>query len=167
MIQKRTIYDFCGNVFMIYGITMGILATLCLIVGEDAAEVSTIFAMGNKGLSITTMLQFFLMVVFLVGFEWLFFTDLLIKNWSLVARTVAMFAMVIMTVGVFAAIFKWFPVGMVSAWVAFLICFFVCAVVSIAVSVLKERNENKKMQEALERLALEVEGEGEEDTWEK
>lgn len=153
MLQKRTIFDFLGNVFMIYGITMGILVALCMLVGEDAREVSTMFMLGKEGLSISTMLQFFLMVVLLVGYEWLFLTDLLIKNWSIIARTVAMLVMVILTVGVFAAVFKWFPVDMAQAWISFLTCFFVCAAVSIGVSALKEKSENKKMQEALERLA--------------
>lgn len=152
MLQKRTIFDFLGNVFMIYGITVGILIVLSLLVGEDAREFSTMFVMGAKGLTPATLLQFFLMVVFLVGYEWLFLTNLLIKNWSIIARTVAMFSMVIVTVGVFAAEFAWFPVDMVQAWIAFLLCFFLCAAVSIAVSVLKEKNENKKMQDALERL---------------
>lgn len=152
MIKKRTIFDFLGNVFMIYGISVLILTVLCCIVGNDAKEMSSMFRLGDEGLSLETMLQFLGMVILLVAYEWLFFTDLLIKNWSMVVRTICMFALVIITVGVFAVLFGWFPVNMVEPWIAFLISFFVCATVSIFVSVLKEKNENKKMQEALERL---------------
>ncbi len=152
MIKRRTIFDFLGNVFMIYGITVLVLVMLCGFVGDEAVEISSMFRRGNDGLALDTMFQFFLMVVLLVSYEWLLLTDLVIKNWTLVIRTICMFALTIITVGIFAALFDWFPVNMVEAWVAFLLSFFVCATVSIVVSVLKERSENKKLQEALEHL---------------
>lgn len=152
MLQKRTIFDFFGNVFMIYGITIAILMVLSFVVGEDAKEISTIFSMGSKGLSISTMIQFLGMVVILVGYEWVLLTDLLIKNMSVLLRTAIMFLMNILTIGIFAALFEWFPIDMPMAWIAFLISFFFCAAVSVFVSVLKEKSENKKMQDALERL---------------
>ena len=152
MLKKRTIFDFFGNVLMIYGISVLILATICHFVGNEASEVSTMFGMDGEGLRTETLFQFLAMVVLLVAYEWLFLSDLLIKNWPLLIRTICMFAAVIFSVGVFAAEFGWFPVNMPRAWIAFLVSFFVCAAVSICVSVLKEKSENKKMQEALDRL---------------
>lgn len=152
MLKNKTIFDFLGNVFMIYGITVLILTVLCSVVGNEAREISTMFRLGNAGLNPETLFQFFCMVVLLVAYEWLFLTDLFIKNWPIVLRTVCMFIAVIISVGVFAALFGWFPVDMLEPWVAFLVSFFVCATVSILVSVLREKSENRKMQEALDRL---------------
>ena len=63
-----------------------------------------------------------------------------------------MFAGIIVSVGIFAAVCHWFPIDEVVPWVLFLVCFFVCAAVSILVSVLKERSDNKKMQAALTHM---------------
>lgn len=152
MLKKKTIFDFFGNVFMVYGVSVLILAVLCYFVGNEASEVSTMFGVDGKGLRPETLFQFLGIVVLLVAYEWLFLTDLLIKNWPLLVRTICMFVSVIVSVGVFATLFGWFPVNMPRAWAAFLVSFFICATVSICVSVLKEKSENRKMQEALDRL---------------
>lgn len=63
-----------------------------------------------------------------------------------------MFACIILSIALFAAVFQWFPVNQIKPWLMFFICFFVCASVSVLVSVLKEKSDNRKMQAALERL---------------
>ncbi len=150
--KKSSIFDFFINVFAIYGVTVIILSVLCLTVGEDAKEISTIFSMGSAGLGVNTCMQFLLLTVFIVILRWIFFTDVLIKRWSMIARMVGMIGVVILLVGVFAAVFGWFPVDMPTAWIAFLLSFFACAVVSTAVSAAKEKSENKKLQSALDKL---------------
>ena len=67
-------------------------------------------------------------------------------------RTVMMFVCVILSAGIFIAVFQWFPVNDIKSWTMFFICFFVCACISIVVSTIKEKSDNKKMQEALEHL---------------
>ena len=52
----------------------------------------------------------------------------------------------------FSAIFNWFPVTMPIPWIMFFICFFVCTLISTIISILKERSENKRMKEALEKM---------------
>ena len=66
-----------------------------------------------------------------------------------------MFGIVIIVVGIFATIFKWFPVTMPLPWIMFFVCFFVCTVISIIITMFKEKSENKKMEDALERLKKE------------
>ena len=150
--KKSSVFDFFINIFAIYGVTVIILSMLCLTVGEDAKEISTIFSMGNAGLGANTCMQFLLMAVLVVSLRWIFFTDWLMKRWSMIARMVGMIGVVILLVSLFAAVFGWFPLDMPKAWIAFLLSFFACAVVSTAVSVAKEKSENKKLQAALDKL---------------
>ena len=63
-----------------------------------------------------------------------------------------MFVCVILLIGIFAAIFQWFPVNDMKSWTMFFVCFFVCACISVVISAIKEKSDNKKMQEALEHL---------------
>lgn len=63
-----------------------------------------------------------------------------------------MFVCIIAGVAIFSAVFQWFPVNQFLPWVMFFVSFGVCATISVIVSVIKERHENRRMQQALERL---------------
>lgn len=152
MIKKDTIFDFMTNVMMIFGVSVMCLLLFTFIFGEDAKAVSTIFALGNKGIALQTLLQFFVSSFLITVLEWMFFTDKIFKKMSLTVRFILTFFSIVILIAVFATIFRWFPVNMVLPWVMFLICFAVCATVSVVLSVLKEKRDNAKLQNALELL---------------
>lgn len=155
MEERKTIFDYLGEVFMMFGITMMILIILALCFGEKAQTYSTLYTFGNKGLGLATMLQFFVALIIITGLKHLFFTDILIKNMSMAARTVSMLACVLAVIISFAICFDWFPVDMWEPWVMFFLCFGICFGVSVGITVLKERSENRKLEEALERIKKE------------
>lgn len=152
MRKKGTIFDYVGMVFKVFGFCMLCLNLFCLLFGETAKEISTIFTFGKAGLGIETMLEFFLVSVITVALQILFFTDMFIKKTPLAVRTVCMFAAEIMALAAFIVGCGWFPVNMWQPWAMFFLCFGICAGVSAVVSTLKEKSENRKMQEALQRL---------------
>lgn len=152
MRNKGTIFDYVGLVFKVFGFSILCLNLFCLLFGETAKEISTIFAFGSAGLGLKTMLEFFLISVITVGLQILFFTDMLIKKMPLAVRTVCMFTLEIAVLAAFIVVCGWFPVKMWQPWVMFFLCFGISAGVSVAVSGLKEKSENRKMQEALRRL---------------
>ena len=152
MNRKNTILDFLSHVFLIFGITVACLIAFVALFGADAGKVSTIFQLGNDGIAIATLLQYLLMAVVITALRMIFFTDTVIHNASIAVRTVAMFASIIIAIAVFAAVFGWFPVIMWEAWLAFFVCFAVCAAISIVISTIKEKSDNKKLQAALEHF---------------
>ena len=152
MLKKRTVFDFFANVLIIYSISIISISLFCFLFGENAKEVSTIFKLGNNGISLNTLIEFWALAIIISGMKWIFFTDIIIKNLSLTLRSVLMFGIVIIFVGIFSAIFNWFPVTMPIPWIIFFICFFVCTLISTIISMLKERSENKRMKEALEKM---------------
>lgn len=152
MIKKNTIFDYIINVMLVYGISIISICLFCFLFGEEAKDVSTIFCLGNTGVSITTLIEFLMISIIISGLRWLFFTDIIIKNLSITFRCALMFSCVIILIGVFAAVFKWFPVNMAMPWIMFFICFFVCASISVCFSLLKEKSDNKKIQDALNKL---------------
>lgn len=155
MIRKNTIFDFMTSVLMIFGISVISICVFTFLFGENAKEISTIFALGKNGIPLTTLIQFLIMAFIITAMKWIFFTDKLIKNLSIAFRTVLMFLSIIILIVVFAALFQWFPINMAAPWIMFFICFAVFAAASIVISTLKEKSENEKMQEALERLRQE------------
>ena len=152
MKQKNTILNFLNQVFVIFGGTVLCLMVFVFLFGEDAKRVSTIFGLGSEGIAESTLCQYLLLAVIITSLQWLFFTDRFIKRASITIRTVSMFISVILVIAVSATVFGWFRMYMWQAWLAFFICFAISAGISIAVSVLKERTDNAKLQEALERF---------------
>lgn len=155
MEKEKTIFDYLGQVLIIFGATMIILHILSLLVGESAKNMSTLFALGKVGLPTATAFQFLLVSILTVAYKYIFFTDKVIKNMSVPVRTALMYVMIIITIIVMNMLFGWFPQDMWEAWMGFLVSFALCSGISTLVAVLKDKSENDKMQQALERLKQE------------
>ena len=152
MDKKNGLLDYLSQVFMNFGITVVILNVFCMIFGEEAQTMSTLFQLGKDGLAVATMMQFLLAILLINGLRVVLMTDLLIKKMPLVLRIVAMFASVfgITTAGVI--VFGWFPVTDALAWVMFVGCFIISCAISTGISVIAEKQENKKFEDALKRF---------------
>ena len=156
MEERKTVFDYIGQVFATFGMTVMILNVFCCLVGEEAKGSAAIFSLGAQGLGADILNEFFLISVLIVGERFLFFTDVVLKKMSVPLRTAGMFATVIVSIVACSAVFGWFPIGMWQAWAGFFVSFFVCAGVSVVVTVLRERTENRRMEEALRRLKKEM-----------
>lgn len=151
MDKNFSVLKFLSQVFIIYGITTGLLNILCILFGTSAYGLSTIFSLGNAGISVATSSQFFLAVSIIVGLRAIFMTDILIKKMPLAARIIAMFASAFVTIIVFIVLFDWFPADVPMAWIMFIVCFVISCGVGTAISVLAEKQENRRLEEALKR----------------
>lgn len=155
MNKKDTIFDFLIHVLVVFAISIISICLFAFLFGKEAGEVSSIFALGEKGIPLSTVVQFLVLALIITVIRWIFFTDRIIKTLSLALRTIIMFVMVILIIAVFAAIFQWFPVNMAKPWIMFFICFGICAAVTVILSGLKDKKENEKLQKALELLKQE------------
>lgn len=151
MDKKFSVLKYLSQVFTLYGITTGLLNIFCILFGTSAHGLSTIFSLGNAGVGVATSFQFLLAVSVIVGLRSIFTTDILIKKMSLAARIIAMFAGAFATILVFIFIFDWFPADMPLAWIMFIVCFVISCSVSTLISVLAEKQENIRLEEALKR----------------
>lgn len=153
MIEKeKTIFDYLAQVFMLYGLTVCIFIVFGLVFGEYNREISTLFALGKEGLSFSTLLQLFGMTILIILIRNIFFSDRLIRNMSVVKRAVCMLTGIIVTIIVFVIAFDWFPVRQIEAWIGFAVSFGICFAISMGVTILKEKTENRKMEEALKKM---------------
>lgn len=152
MDKQKTIFDYIFQVFAIFGFSIFVLNIFCLIFGSNAQGYSSIFKLGNDGVSVETLFEFLCLCILIIAARFLFFTDKIIKTMSLPLRSICMVLAVIAAVGVFAAVFNWFPIDLWQAWVSFLVCFGICFVASYFVMRVKENAENKKLNDALLKL---------------
>ena len=152
MDKRFTIFGFLAQVFMIYGITTGLLNIFCMLFGNVAEGYSTMFSLAGAGVSVATSLQFLLAVTVVIVLRMVFMSDMLIKNMPLGARIAAMFISVFaVTIGC-VLLFGWFPADDPLAWVMFVVCFALSCAVSVIISTAAERQENRKLDEALKRI---------------
>lgn len=152
MEKRKTIFDYLGQIFMFFGITVAVLGVFSVLFGEQAKEISTMFSHGRACLSVRTMAEYLLVCTAIIALRYLFFTDALIKNMSVPIRTACMILSVLVTIICAVLTFDWFPADMWQPWAIFFASFAVCFGISMFVIVIKEKEENKKMQEALTRL---------------
>ncbi|MCM1055433.1 MAG: DUF3021 family protein [Bacteroides sp.] len=151
MEKSFSIFKFLSQVFMIYGITVGLLNIFCLLFGDSAQSVSTIFSLGKEGVSAATSFQFLLAIFVIIGLRAVFMTDILIKKMPLAARIIVMFAGVLAVIIAFVFLFGWFPADVPLAWIMFTVSFVISCAVSTLISVLAEKQENRRLEEALKR----------------
>lgn len=151
MDKEFSLLNYLSQVFTIYGATTLLLNLFCALFGTSAHGLSSIFSLGNSGVSIATSLRFLLAVSIIVGLKFVFMTDILIKKMPLAARIITMFASAFGVILVFIFAFDWIPADMPAAWIMFILCFILSCVVSTLISVLAEKQENRRLEEALKR----------------
>lgn len=152
MDERKTIFDYTGMVFGIFGFFVAVMSVFCLLFGEEAREISSMFSLGKEGISIGMMMQYFAVSALIVAARFLFCTDMIIKNMAIAARAVCMVVSSVVIIVCFILRFGWFPVNMWMPWILFFMCFGICFAVSMIVAVQKEKADNKKMEEALAKL---------------
>ena len=151
MEEKKTVFNYINHAFAIYGIIVVIFMVFSLIIGESTEGYSTLFLLGDKGLTIATLSELLLLSVIITVFQAIFLTDKWIKNMAIVLRHILFFLCVMITTIIMALAFSWLPVNDIKSWIYFFICFIISCILSVAITRVKECAENKKMQEALEK----------------
>lgn len=157
MDKSKTFFDYIAEAFMTFGITVAAFLLFSVFFGNIANEVSSLFALGTAGLSLASLAQLFFLSVMIVLLRFVFLTESIIHDKGIVFRTVALVSCILLLIILFVILFDWFPADMPIAWVCFGISFAVCFVLSFLLSSCKEKLENKKMAEALERIKQETE----------
>lgn len=152
MDENNSIFDYLTRVLVVFGFSMLVMNIFCVMFGDSAQGLSSMFALGSQGLPVEMTFQYLGISVLIVAMRFLFFTDRLIKNMAIPLRTVCLLGSVVLIAVVFIIRFQWFPVDMWQAWAMFLFCFIVCFVCSYLVMLLKEKTENRKLNEALSKL---------------
>lgn len=152
MERDKTIFDFLGSVFCIYGISMTLLIVIALIFGESAKEISNLFKLGSKGIPLEIMAEFLLTSLLVTCMRYLFFSEKLFGHMSGNKRTVCLLLSIFIITNLAIWKFGWFPIDMWEPWACFFLSFSVSVLVSIGIMYLKTKAENRKLKKGLERL---------------
>lgn len=152
MEERKSIFYYLGQIFMMYGIIIVIFIFLSAGADESAVHQSTLFALGKEGLTLGTLVQLFLFCVLLSGLRFLFLTDTVIKNLRIVCRSICFVVATVLVIILFVMLFSWFPINDLKAWIGFFTGYAVCTTAGILITLLKEKAENKKMEQLLKKI---------------
>lgn len=152
MDQNKNIFDYLAQVLLIFGFSMLILNLFCIIFGDSAQSLSSMFALGSRGVPAEIAFQYLIISALIAGLRFLFFSERLIKKMPIPLRTVCMLGSVLLITAAFIIRFRWFPADLWTAWVMFFVCFLLSFICSYLVMLLKEKTENRKLKEALDKL---------------
>ncbi len=151
MEEKKNIFNYISQLFATFGIIVTIFIVLSIFIGEGTGEYSSLFRLGREALTIPTLLQLLFIACAITCAQVIFYTDILIKNMALILRNVLFFMVVMGVLVVMAILFNWFPTDDPTAWISFAASFAISIAVSVFVMWLKERTENKRMRDALDK----------------
>lgn len=152
MEEKRTILDYLAQVLIVFGFAMLTMNIFCLAFGNSAKGFSSMFALGNQGVPAKIAFQFLCISALITGARFIFFTDIFIKKMPISLRTICMLTSVITIIVIFVIAFHWFPANMWQPWAMFFLCFGISFLGSYVVMSIREKVENQRMEEALQRL---------------
>ncbi len=152
MEAKKSVFAYFGRIFATYGVIVTIFILFSLLIGEGTGDYSPLFRLGREGLSLNTLLELLLLAAVVTTAQILFLTDWWIKNMPILWRNVLFFLTVMATIVLLIVLFRWFPLCDVTAWIGFLLSYVFCMIGGILIFRLRERAENKRMQNALEKF---------------
>ena len=152
MDEKKTIFDYLAQVMIIFGFAILVLNIFCLVFGNDAKDISAIFKLGDQGIPVGITLQFLCVSFLITGVRFVFFTDVIIQKMPIWLRTICMLTIIVIIIAAFIIVFNWFPVNMWQPWAMFFVCFGLSFLGTYTVVTVQEKIENKRMEEALQRL---------------
>ena len=146
---------FINQVLIIFSTGILFLTIVGGLIGDSAKRSSTMFSLGNEGLSFSVILQFLVVAVLITALKEIIYSDKILKNLMALWRTVIfLFSIIVIIIG-FIIVFGWFPVNNAEGWIGFFVSFGVCFVISTVVMVIRTKWESRKYEESFEKYKRE------------
>jgi len=149
--MKKTIIQFIESLLKIFAVIILIFTISTTLLGVEVSKFSNLFLLGNDGLAIKTIFQFFVFAFLICFSRFLFQTDMIFKNAGLILRHIFFFLSTILIFIVLAQIFSWIP-NKPFYWLLVLASYSVCTIISIFVTNLFAKKENEKLNDALAKM---------------
>lgn len=141
-----SVYYFCAHTFIIFSVTVLSIALLGQIVGEESKEISTLFALGSKGLTFSTVMQLLgssliitAITKFVLSSKWM---EKVMARWKI---TIMLFG-ILATIVCFILVFDWLPAENINAWIGFAATFGSGFAICTIAMTIKTKMENEKYE---------------------
>jgi len=148
-------YGFINQILIIFSTGILFLTIVGGFIGDSAKKTSTMFSLGNEGLSFSVILQFLAVAVMIAALKEFIYLGKSLKNMMTLWKTVIFLFSIIVIITGFIITFGWFPVNNVEGWIGFFLSFGICFVISTLSMVIKTKLESRKYEELFEKYKRE------------
>jgi len=139
-----------GTIFTSTVLTISIAGMIFARFDPGLRETSSLFALTPIGITYNTILQIFMGSVILAAVSAFLFSERFLYKMKFLLRTVIFLLMVLILFSLFSIIFKWFSVNDPMGWLGFFVSILVCFLISIGLTLVKQKLEGKKYNKLLE-----------------
>ena len=149
--MKEKLKQFIESLLIIFAVIILIFTIPTKFLGEKTREFSNLFLLGNQGLAIKTILQFFAFSFLINIFRFVFLTDMIFKKARPVLRYLLFFLSTTLVFALFALIFHWIP-NKPLFWLLVLLSYSVSTIISILITNFFAKKEDARMNDALAKM---------------
>lgn len=135
---------FFMNVITTFAYSIIAIFVIGAIIGDLGKEAGGLFSLGREGLSYRSIFQVFICSIVIGSLRTLVLSDLVLKKMLFLWRLILLLLLALVGVSFLSVIFRWFPVEEWEAWIAFMLTFTACFIISSAVMITKTRMDDKK-----------------------
>ena len=146
--MNKRVISFIKDFLEISASIIFIFTILTIAFGENARNISSFFQLGSAGIAVESLLQLFAFVFFICLFKLIFLTDLFFNSLKGFVRYILFFTLVTVVLLILACCFKWIS-NELEYWTVFLSSYAFSTIVSTIVSNLINKNEDKKLNDAI------------------
>ncbi|MCL2265782.1 MAG: hypothetical protein FWC22_07045 [Treponema sp.] len=139
-----------STVFTFMMISFSLVGKIITVYYPEAKQITALFASYNNGLSYAVIFQaaaFSLIMAFIIRF---LFSGFFLTKLSIIQRYLLFYLATLIISAVFSMFFKWIPPDNLYAWIAFFLFFSIFFFLSIGLSLLLLKFEDKKYNKLLE-----------------
>lgn len=144
--ENKKIISSISETFTLSVIMMSIFNFVFEDKAADVSQLSELFALCGKGLTIKALAQILVMATIVSLLRYFWFSDRFFKNMMKLWRTTFMLGSALLTMFALAMIFRWFPPHVWQAWVGGLVGFTVSTLFSFLVMYIKTKLESNAYQ---------------------
>jgi drug/metabolite transporter (DMT)-like permease len=142
-----------GIIFLLTTLALSVAGILVNRYDPKAGDESTLFTLG-VGLTYNVIFQIAGFALIMAIFSVLLFSEHFQIKIKFFLRVLLLLLATLLVTSVFVIVFKWFPPHSIPSWIGFVICTFLCFVISFALTFLKLKLESKKYGKLLAKYKL-------------
>ena len=146
--MKKKFILFTENVLETFAVIVLVFIFLTATIGKESEKISRLFLLGSEGIAIKTLIQLFSFAIVICLLKLFILTDMLFKNLKAAIRIVLFFVFTGIALAIFALAFEWTQ-NVPEYWLLVYGSYALSTVVSILITRMLNKKEDKKMNTAL------------------
>lgn len=147
--QKHMGEGFFQNVIIIFAYSVIAISVVGWLVGDSEKEIGGLYGLGSQGLLYKSIFQIFISSIVMGGIRTLLLSDLIFKKMMILWRSVLLLLLTLVSVGLLAVLFRWFPIGEWEAWAGYVISVIVCFIIGSSAMIIKTKLLDKRYDKLL------------------